>query len=48
MLVFRFENFDVANFALEGRFPRTLSRLMTGFQNWFWSLWKYLIPTLPK
>jgi hypothetical protein len=27
---------------------RTLSRLMTGFQNWFWSLWKYLIPTLPK
>lgn len=28
--------------------PRTLSRLMTGFQKWAWTLWKYLIPTLPK
>jgi len=27
---------------------RTLSRLMTGFQKWFFCLWKYLIPTLPK
>lgn len=27
---------------------RTLSRLMTGFQNWFCSLWKYRMPTLPK
>lgn len=26
----------------------TLSRLMTGFQNWFFILWKYRIPTLPK
>jgi hypothetical protein len=35
-------------FTIVARFQRTLSRLMTGFQNWFWSLWKYLIPTLPK
>jgi hypothetical protein len=35
-------------FTIVARFQHTLSRLMTGFQNWFWSLWKYLIPTLPK
>lgn len=31
-----------------GSSSHTLSRLITGFQNWFWSLWKYRIPTLPK
>jgi hypothetical protein len=26
----------------------SLSTLMTGCQNWFFVLWKYLIPTFPK
>jgi hypothetical protein len=48
MLVFRLE-FQCRQICDWKSFsPRTLSRLMTGFQNWFWSLWKYLIPTLPK